>query len=58
MYIPRQSHEERPDVLARAIRDIQRAPLVTPGPEDPAHEHAPLDGGRGKPGWQTCRTFP
>ena len=29
MYVPRQFREERPDVLARAVRDIQLAALVT-----------------------------
>ena len=29
MYIPQHFQEERPDVLARAIRDIQFALLVT-----------------------------
>ncbi len=33
MYIPRQFREERPEVLASAVREIGFAALATPGPE-------------------------
>ncbi|HTR17654.1 MAG TPA: FMN-binding negative transcriptional regulator [Acetobacteraceae bacterium] len=42
MYVPRQFREERPDVLARAARDIQFAALVTPGPEGLHVTHVPM----------------
>lgn len=42
MYILRQFREERPDVLARAVRDIQFAALVTSGPEGLHVSHVPM----------------
>jgi transcriptional regulator len=41
MYIPRQFREERPDVLARAVRDIQFAALVTNAAEGLYVTHMP-----------------
>ncbi len=42
MYVPRQFREERPDVLAHAMRGIQFAALVTPGPEGLQVSHVPM----------------
>ena len=42
MYVPRQFREERPDVLARAVRSIQLAALVTPGPDGLQVSHVPM----------------
>ncbi|MGI4939825.1 MAG: FMN-binding negative transcriptional regulator, partial [Janthinobacterium lividum] len=42
MYVPRQFREERPDVLAHAMRGIQFAVLVTPGPEGLQVSHVPM----------------
>jgi len=42
VYVPRQFREERPDVLARAMRDIQFAALVTGGPEGLHASHVPM----------------
>jgi transcriptional regulator len=50
MYVPRQFREERPEILARAVRDIQLAALVTPGPEELHVTHLPMvlkEGGDG-----------
>lgn len=42
MYSPAQFQENRPDVLARAIRDIQLATLVTAHGRDDAASHVPM----------------
>ncbi len=66
MYVPVHFREDRPEVLAQAIRDIQLAVLVTPGPQGLQATHLPiqleidLDGGfllkghvaRANPHWQ------
>lgn len=42
MYVPRQFREERPEILARAVRDIGFAALVTPGPDGLHVSHLPM----------------
>ncbi len=42
MYVPKQYREDRPEVLARAMRDIQLATLVTPGPDGLQVSHVPV----------------
>lgn len=42
MYVPRQFREERPEVLALAVRRIQFATLVTPGPDGLQVSHVPM----------------
>ncbi len=42
MYIPQQFREERRDVLVTAMRDIQFAAIVTPGPDGLCATHAPV----------------
>ena len=42
MYVPRQFREERRDVLARAVRSIRLATLVTPGAEGLYLSHVPM----------------
>lgn len=42
MYIPQQFREERRDVLVAAMRDIQFAAIVTPGPDGLCATHAPV----------------
>jgi transcriptional regulator len=42
MYVPPQYREERPDVLSRAMRDIELATLVTPGPRELQVSHVPM----------------
>ena len=42
MYIPQHFQEERPDVLARAIREIQFALLVTAVDGDYVASHVPM----------------
>lgn len=42
MYVPAQFREDRHDVLARAVRDIQLATLVTAGSEGLAASHLPM----------------
>ena len=42
MYVPAHFREERPDVLAAAIRDIQLATLVTAGPDGLVASHVPM----------------
>ncbi len=42
MYIPRQFQEDRRAVLAQAVRDIQLATLVTPGPDGLQVTHLPV----------------
>ncbi|MFT8245109.1 FMN-binding negative transcriptional regulator [Roseomonas sp. BN140053] len=41
MYVPRQFREERPEILAQAMRDIGFAALVTPAPEGLQVSHLP-----------------
>ena len=41
MYVPRQFREARRDVLARAVREIRLATLVTPGPDGLQVTHLP-----------------
>jgi transcriptional regulator len=42
MYVPRHYREERRDVLAAAVRDIQLAALVTQGPDGLQVSHVPM----------------
>ena len=69
MYIPQQFREERRDVLVAAMRDIQFAAIVTPGPDGLCATHAPVvvreEGdrlllefhvARGNPHWQLAGT--
>lgn len=42
MYVPRQFQEQRPDILAGAIRSIQFATLVTPGADGLQVSHVPM----------------
>lgn len=42
MYVPAQFREDRHDVLARAVRDVQLATLVTAGPEGLVASHLPM----------------
>ena len=42
MYVPRQFREERPEILAGAIRDIGFAALVTGGADDLQISHVPM----------------
>ena len=42
MYVPRQFREDRTDTLARAVRSIQLAALVTPGPDGLQVSHVPM----------------
>ncbi len=42
MYVPRQFREERPEILAGAIRDIGFAALVTSGADDLQISHVPI----------------
>ncbi len=42
MYVPRQFREDRPEVLARAVRAIQFAALVTPGVDGSQVSHLPM----------------
>lgn len=50
MYAPAQFREERPEILAAAIRDIRLAMVVTAGPEGYHASHVPMvlkeEGGR------------
>lgn len=56
MYIPRQFREERPEVLARTIRDIGLAALVTGGPEEMHVSHVPMVLKEGDKGAWTLET--
>ncbi len=42
MYVPRQFREERPEVLAAAVRGLQLATLVTAGPDGLLVSHVPM----------------
>jgi transcriptional regulator len=42
MYVPSQFREDRPAVLAQAVRDIQLAMLVTAGPDGVQISHVPM----------------
>jgi len=42
MYVPKQFREDRPEILASAVRDIQLAALVTPGPDGLQVSHVPM----------------
>jgi transcriptional regulator len=42
MYVPRQFREDRPAILAQAVRDIKLAMLVTAGPDGMQMSHIPM----------------
>lgn len=42
MHVPKQFCEDRPEILARAMRDIQFAALVTPAPDGLQVSHVPM----------------
>ncbi len=56
MYVPRQFREERPEVLADAVRDIGFAALVTPGPDGLHVSHVPMVLKEGEAGAWTLET--
>lgn len=57
MYTPRQFREDRPEVLARAVRSIQLAALVTPGPDGGLQvSHVPMVLKEGESGAWTLET--
>ena len=71
MYTPKQFREDRPEVLAATIRDIQLATLVTASNGDYHASHLPMvlkredDGwvlethvARANPHWEACRSAP
>jgi len=56
MYVPRQFREERPEILADAVRDIGFAALVTPGPDGLHVSHVPMVLKEGEAGAWTLET--
>ena len=56
MHAPRQFREERPEILARAVRGVQLAALITPGPERLHISHVPMALKEGDKGARTLET--